>query len=67
MATLQELENDFLAIQNNVKALKKQMPAKSELKNFYYYVITYIIEIFLLDKSKIAGLFSMFSGGFYGI
>lgn len=34
MATLQELENDFLAIQNNVKALKKQMPAKSELKNF---------------------------------
>ena len=39
----------------------------SELKNFYYYVITYIIEIFLLDKSKIAGLFSMFSGGFYGI
>lgn len=34
MATLQELENDFLAIQNNVKALNKQMPAKSELKNF---------------------------------
>lgn len=34
MATLQELESDFLTIQDNVRALKKQMPAKSELKNF---------------------------------